>query len=179
MIKRMVWAVAAISFCFMFCGLCRVWAQEEGASDVDWKEEFRSDRQEIKVEHQEMKESAGEARVEEKQLKQKIRDALAAGDKETAAQLKEQLRSMHQQNMQDKRQDIQELRKARQEMMQDKKEALENLTPEQRQKIKERHMDRDNNPPGPRGGKGTNWENPPGPKGARGASPNRKNMRSR
>jgi uncharacterized protein YciI len=34
--------------------------------------------------------------------------------------------------------------------------------------------DIDNNPPGPKGGKGTNWENPPGPKGGRGASPDRR-----
>lgn len=30
----------------------------------------------------------------------------------------------------------------------------------------------DNNPPGPRGGPGTNWENPPGPAGGPGVSPN-------
>jgi hypothetical protein len=29
----------------------------------------------------------------------------------------------------------------------------------------------DDNPPGPRGGPGTNWENPPGPAGGPGASP--------
>jgi len=33
--------------------------------------------------------------------------------------------------------------------------------------------DRDGNPPGPRGGPGTNWENPPGPRGGPGASPDR------
>jgi hypothetical protein len=33
-------------------------------------------------------------------------------------------------------------------------------------------FDRDDNPPGPRGGRGTNWENLPGPRGGRGASPN-------
>jgi hypothetical protein len=33
-------------------------------------------------------------------------------------------------------------------------------------------FDRDDNPPGPRGGPGTNWENPPGPRGGPGASPN-------
>lgn len=33
--------------------------------------------------------------------------------------------------------------------------------------------DRDNNPPGPTGGPGTNWENPPGPKGGPGSSPDR------
>ena len=32
--------------------------------------------------------------------------------------------------------------------------------------------DWDNNPPGPRGGPGTNWENPPGPVGGPGTSPN-------
>jgi len=34
--------------------------------------------------------------------------------------------------------------------------------------------DRDNNPPGPRGGPGTNWENPPGPQGGSGAGPDRR-----
>ena len=37
--------------------------------------------------------------------------------------------------------------------------------------------DRDNNPPGPRGGAGTNWENPPGPRGGPGASPDAKPWR--
>jgi hypothetical protein len=34
-------------------------------------------------------------------------------------------------------------------------------------------LDRDGNPPGPRGGPGTNWENPPGWRGGPGASPDR------
>ncbi|NQY97434.1 MAG: hypothetical protein HRT82_09745 [Henriciella sp.] len=34
--------------------------------------------------------------------------------------------------------------------------------------------DRDDNPPGPAGGPGTNWENPPGPVGGPGASPDRR-----
>ncbi|CAG0974361.1 hypothetical protein MYXO_01478 [Myxococcaceae bacterium] len=33
-------------------------------------------------------------------------------------------------------------------------------------------IDRDDNPPGPGGGPGTNWENRPGPRGGAGASPN-------
>jgi len=37
--------------------------------------------------------------------------------------------------------------------------------------------DLDNNPPGPRGGPGTNWENPPGPRGGPGASPDVKPWR--
>lgn len=35
-------------------------------------------------------------------------------------------------------------------------------------------VDADNNPPGPVGGPGTNWENPPGPVGGPGASPDRR-----
>lgn len=34
--------------------------------------------------------------------------------------------------------------------------------------------DNDDNPPGPAGGPGTNWENPPGPAGGPGASPDRR-----
>ena len=34
--------------------------------------------------------------------------------------------------------------------------------------------DRDDNPPGPIGGPGTNWENPPGPVGGPGTSPDRR-----
>ena len=37
-----------------------------------------------------------------------------------------------------------------------------------------RPHDRDGNPPGPVGGRGTNWENPPGPAGGPGASPDRR-----
>jgi hypothetical protein len=35
-------------------------------------------------------------------------------------------------------------------------------------------VDRDNNPPGPVGGPGSNWENPPGPAGGPGTSPDRR-----
>lgn len=34
-------------------------------------------------------------------------------------------------------------------------------------------QDRDGNPPGRAGGRGTNWENPPGPRGGPGSSPDR------
>lgn|GEM_PF-2901415 len=38
------------------------------------------------------------------------------------------------------------------------------------------HRDYDNNPPGRRGGPGTNWENRPGPQGGPGASPDRRHF---
>jgi len=43
--------------------------------------------------------------------------------------------------------------------------------------LAQRHYDRDNNPPGPHGGPGTNWENPPGWRGGPGASPDRRYYR--
>jgi hypothetical protein len=55
-------------------------------------------------------------------------------------------------------------------LQQHKKISWDSLTPEQKQAIK--NHPKDNNPPGPKGGPGTNWKNPPGPKGGPGASPN-------
>ena len=51
---------------------------------------------------------------------------------------------------------------AKQELKSDTKEALQDRKP---------RLDADNNPPGPRGGAGTNWENKPGPQGGPGAGP--------
>lgn len=42
---------------------------------------------------------------------------------------------------------------------------------------RDRKHDRDNNPPGPAGGRGTNWENPPGWKGGPGKSPDYRTYR--
>ena len=120
------------------------------------------------------KQNAQDARAQEKELKQQIQDAIAAGDTQKAQELKAKLRSIHQENVQQKQQDKKEIRDARQELQQDKKAGWDNLTPEEREKIKAHHKDLDNNPPGPAGGPGTNWENPPGPKGGPGASPDRR-----
>lgn len=46
--------------------------------------------------------------------------------------------------------------------------------PESCREFMQRHRDRDGNPPGPRGGPGSNWENRPGPLGGPGASPDRR-----
>lgn len=64
----------------------------------------------------------------------------------------------------------------------EQREKLKAMSPEERhalvEKMRERrarlHHDRDNNPPGPAGGPGSNWENPPGPVGGPGASPDRR-----
>ena len=57
-------------------------------------------------------------------------------------------------------------------------EQFRKMTPEERQAYRLR-FDRDNNPPGRRGGPCTNWENPPGRRGGPGASPDRRHFRAR
>jgi len=67
-----------------------------------------------------------------------------------------------------------------------RKEHWQNMSDKERQAFKKQRRsqsrlyggkgprwDRDNNPPGRRGGPGTNWENPPGWRGGPGASPDR------
>jgi len=62
------------------------------------------------------------ARAEEKQLRQRIADALQANDLQTVAQLKEELRAMHQENVQGMQQDRQAIQAARQELKNDVQE---------------------------------------------------------
>lgn len=87
------------------------------------------------------------SRQEEKQLLDQIRTAEQSGDTATARQLRKQLKSTHQDNVQQRQQDVKEARQ-------------EGAPPPRR--------DNDNNPPGPRGGPGTNLENRPGPQGGHG-----------
>lgn len=60
----------------------------------------------------------------------------------------------------------------------ERREQLRKMTPEERRAYRSR-FDRDHNPPGRRGGPGTNWENPPGRRGGAGASPDRRRYRAR
>ena len=75
----------------------------------------------------------------------------------------------------------------------ERREQFRNMTPEERAERREqfRNMrpgdrrahrwrgDNNNNPPGRRGGPGTNWENPPGRRGGPGAHPDRRRFRVR
>jgi outer membrane murein-binding lipoprotein Lpp len=140
------------------------------SSGAGLKEELKTDRQQIKEELEESKDNAQEAKTEENQLKEQIKAAVASGDLESARKLREQLRLKHQENMQERVQDKEDIQEAGQELKSDIKEARQSgyLEPK---------LDKDNNPPGPKGGPGTNWENPPGPKGGPGASPDRRGNR--
>ena len=158
-IKVLSFLAAVCIFCF---ALPAANAQGDGS---DRKSELASDKQEIKTEKQEIGEHASEARAEEKQLRSEMAQAESSGDTARAAQIREQLKAMHAENIQQMRQDKQELKEAKQELRQDVKGARQDMR-------MNRRPDKDDNPPGPRGGRGTNWENPPGPQGGIGASPN-------
>lgn len=170
--RKIFVAVSCITFCFsLIAGAGKLCAQEN-ASNTDLKQEVNSDKQDIKAAHQAMKQNAQAARTEEKQLQQQIKDAVASGDMATANQLKAQLKSTHQENVQEKKQDIQNLKAQKKELRQDTKGARRaGYPPPPPRPLR---VDRDNNPPGPRGGPGTNWENPAGPAGGPGASPDRR-----
>ncbi|MCX5669061.1 MAG: hypothetical protein NTX89_02945 [Candidatus Omnitrophica bacterium] len=168
---------------------------QQESSDAGSKQQFIDDRQQLQEQRKEIKGNMEAARGEENQLRQRILDALQANDLQTATQLKEELRAMHQENVQGMQQDKQAMQAAKQELKNDLQQAQqaggnnppgpmggpgtnwENPPgpmggPGTSPNVKPR-LDRDNNPPGPKGGAGTNWENKPGPQGGPGASPNR------
>ncbi|MCX5699861.1 MAG: hypothetical protein NTX01_09255 [Candidatus Omnitrophica bacterium] len=151
--RKMFLVFSIIVFCFFLTGVYLVFAQEEAVSNIaqgetagNVEQEETTSKQQMQAQKQELSQNAQAARAEEDQLKQQIKAAMDSGDTQTAQQLRGQLRSVHQENLRGKMQDKQEMQAAK----------------------------KDNNPPGPKGGAGTNWENKPGLQGGPGASPNRK-----
>jgi len=127
------------------------------------KSELASDKAAIAAEKEEIKENSSDAKAEEKSLLEQIAQAVAAGDKAKAEELRQQLKALHAENVQQKKEDLSGLKEDRQELAEDAAVARHTHP----------NKDKDNNPPGLAGGAGTNWENPPGPAGGRGASPDR------
>jgi hypothetical protein len=166
--KRIVVLFSFMLFGYLSLGICSLHA--EALVSVEEKQEIISDRQEIKATKEEMKDNAQAAKSEEEALKEQIQAAETAKDLETAKQLREQLRLIHHENVEEKNEDKKEIKADIQELKNDIKGARQdgNLPPK---------FDKDNNPPGPKGGAGTNWENPPGPVGGPGASPDRRSNR--
>jgi hypothetical protein len=163
--KRIAALFGFMLFGFLSLGIHSVYAAS--LVSVEEKQEIISDRQAVKEEFKERKENAQAAKTEEEVLKEQIKAAETAGDLEVAKQLREKLRLIHRENVEEKIEDKKEIKADIQELKKDiKNTRLDgNLPPK---------FDKDNNPPGPKGGAGTNWENPPGPKGGPGASPDRR-----
>lgn len=168
LMRKAVVVLGGLFLCFSLIKVGVVAAEEgQESADTGWKQQFSDDRQQLQEQRQAIKGNIEEAKEEERQLRQRIAEAYQANDLQTAAQLKEELRVMHHENVQGIQQDKQALQADRQELKNDVQEARQagNLP------LKK---DWDNNPPGPRGGAGTNWENPPGPRGGEGTSPDRR-----
>lgn len=156
-----------------------------GQSTTNLKQEIKLDKQQIKSQKREIFDNAQAAKAEEKNLLIQIRQAEQSGDKQTAATLRKQLKAIHQKNVAQRNEDFKNFQESKKELVADKKEAKLNLIDTNKDgKIdsvemkafheKKQKFDKDNNPPGPKGGPGTNWENRPGPQGGPGASPDYK-----
>lgn len=161
MINRLL-LISGIAGSLLICSAVQVKAED---ASTDWKQVLRSDKEEVKEQRLEIKENAQTAKSEELELKKQIKAALDAGDAGTAEKLRNQLRAMHRENVQERVEDKRELQSELRDLKKDTQEA---------KKEWHKRRDLDNNPPGPKGGPGTNWENPPGPKGGAGASPDRR-----
>jgi hypothetical protein len=77
----------------------------------------------IKSQHNEMKASADAAKSEEAALKSQIKDAKKSGDTEKAKSLRSELRTTHQQNVAERRQDVKDVHAQRKELKQDRRAA--------------------------------------------------------
>lgn len=104
-----------------------VFAQDEEsaetATETSWKQEMASDRAALKEQKTAIDSHAQEARQEEESLRSQIRQARESGDVETANQLREQLRAMHDENMQQRQADTQGLKETRDQMHEQIREA--------------------------------------------------------
>ena len=87
------------------------------------KEEIAADKQAIKAQRDTMKSNAESAKAEEQEVRGEIKEARQVGDIEKANALKEGLKTTHQENVAERKQDKKTLHKARQEMRHDVKAA--------------------------------------------------------
>lgn len=121
---KMYKSFAAVAVLFMAIFVLGVVAYaEEGPSSTDWKGELASDKAAIKSEKEEIKEHAAAARGEERALRQEIKGAVTSGDKAKAKELREQLKTVHQENVQGMRQDKKDLGAVKKELRKDRKAA--------------------------------------------------------
>jgi DNA-binding ferritin-like protein len=96
--RKVLLVLGGLSVALWTCSAAYVHAQEE-----------TSDKGQFKALRSEIKSNSESARQDEKALQDQIKQAEASGDRETARSLREQLRSMHQENVQQKQQDQQAL----------------------------------------------------------------------
>jgi hypothetical protein len=98
----------------------QVWAEGD---ETNWKDELKSDRQGVSEGMHEVNANAKAARAEEGALKDQIQEALKAGDKEKAKELRAQLKTMHKENVKEMRDGRQEVKESFKDMKGDIKKA--------------------------------------------------------
>lgn len=120
-----------MTLCFFLLGTLPLCAEESAAPGVvptgevqGVKAELAADKAKIAEEKNQMKASAKAARGEEKDLHQQIREAKVAGDTAKAEALRAQLKTTHQENVSQMKQDKSELKTAKQELRTDRKAAF-------------------------------------------------------
>lgn len=96
---------------------------ETAASGTEWKQKFFSDREAIRQQRETMKESAQAAIEEERNLMQEVVAAESSGDFEKAKELRGQLRTKHQANIEQRHENIRTLQDSRQAAREDLKSA--------------------------------------------------------
>ena len=122
--KKAFWLFLGVSLCFLFVASGRSFGEEgTGSTNAVAGTEIQTDREQIKNEKLGMKEHGKEAKAEEKALREQIKAAKAAGDTQKAAALKAQLKTLHKQNVAQRKSDKAGLKEARKELRSDKRKA--------------------------------------------------------
>lgn len=145
----MLWICVAILFCGCLIGVTALYAEDTAAStteavttaatetttsateattatagsspEMSWKEQWAADKEAIKTKKSEIKGHATTARADEKALREQIRDAKKAGDNEKVKELRAQLKTKHQENVRQMRQDKKQLNATKKELKKDRK----------------------------------------------------------
>lgn len=109
----------------VFAGLCISLfvlsdASAQPGSGKGRNKDIAADRKAIAGQRDEMKGNAADARAEEESLKQQIQDAMAAGDREKAKDLRDQLRSLREEHAHELKRAKGELSEAQGELKKDR-----------------------------------------------------------
>ena len=111
--KRFVLAAAV-------CCAVALFAACASAQGVGLNAKIASDKKAVANQKSEIKDNAQSARGEEAELKDAIRDAVAAGDTEKAQSLRAQLRDLHKESVSEKQSDKDELDADRKDLKKDR-----------------------------------------------------------
>jgi septin family protein len=121
--------IVGLVLCLLLCGAFPAGAEEAVTSNVVSTEEVQgvqadlaADKAKIAEEKDQIKANATAAHAEEKAMREQLRAAKAAGDTAKVQELRAQLKTTHQENVGQMKQDKVELKTAKKELRTDRKE---------------------------------------------------------